>query len=89
MDYKFTFDLEMESDIKHGRIIQERVDGFRILIVPDTKFQASTTETLGWNFRNRIREAVRLHIDVVDNIPLSANEKFRAGQELLCTCKLI
>lgn len=64
--------------IDRSQIIQQGDDDFRILVVPGAGFTPATLEVLERNFRNRVGHSVGLAIDVVDDIPLSANGKFRA-----------
>ncbi|MBY4598590.1 hypothetical protein [Ottowia caeni] len=64
--------------IKRSQIIQEDADVFTIIIVPDFEFNQSTLEKLEENFRARVGSSVSLRIDVVDDIPLSSNGKFRS-----------
>lgn len=64
--------------ISRSQIRQEGRDAFRILVVPDARFNESTLEILERNFRSRLGQSVRLLIEKVDEIPLTANGKFRA-----------
>ena len=64
--------------IDRSQIIQQGEDDFRILVVPGAGFTPATLEVLERNFRNRVGHLVSLATDVVDDIPLSANGKFRA-----------
>lgn len=64
--------------IDRSQIIQQGEDDFRILVVPGAGFTPATLDVLERNFRNRVGHSVRLATDVVDDIPLSANGKFRA-----------
>lgn len=66
------------TGIERSQIIQQGRDDFRILVVPGAGYSATTLEVLERNFRNRVGNSVRLSIELVDDIPLSANGKFRA-----------
>ncbi len=66
------------AGIDRSQIIQQGEDDFRILVVPGAGYDAVTLEVLERNFRSRVGHSVKLVIDVVDDIPLSSNGKFRA-----------
>ena len=69
--------------IDRSQIIQQGEDDFRILVVTGAGFTPATLEVLERNFRNRVGHSVSLAISVVDEIPLSANGKFRAVINLI------
>ncbi|MHB8132779.1 MAG: phenylacetate--CoA ligase family protein [Anaerolineaceae bacterium] len=63
--------------IKQAQIIQEKMDLFRILIIPTYNFTKKDEDKIKQNAKNHLGE-LSVIVDKVDVIPLSASGKFRS-----------
>jgi phenylacetate-CoA ligase len=64
--------------IRQAQIIQEDLDHVRILVVPTSGFTHSDSEDLKARLAARLGDGIRIEVQLVNDIPLGANGKFRA-----------
>ncbi|WP_299216939.1 hypothetical protein [uncultured Aquimarina sp.] len=60
-----------------SQLIQRETDKLTVKIVPDTNFTTAVEKELISNLQNRLGQSITIKIELVDDIPLGANGKFK------------
>jgi phenylacetate-CoA ligase len=67
------------AHLVEAQIIQDRLDAIRLRVVPAPKFGKAQIDQLTQNAQERFGSSVNISVELVDNIPRTANGKFRCS----------
>lgn len=70
--------FEWASGIAATQVVQNRVEGIRVLVVPGPTFSGVDLEKLEYQLRQRVGAELAIEFEVVDDIPLTKAGKYRA-----------
>lgn len=68
--------------IKKSKIIQVSLDETRVLVVPDKTYDESVQSQLVQNLHDRLGQEMDISVDLVEDIPLGENGKFKSVERL-------
>lgn len=66
------------ENLVEAQIIQDRLDAIRLRVVPGPKFGKIQLDQLTQNAQQRFGSSINIAVELVDNIPRTANGKFRS-----------
>lgn len=69
--------FKLDMPIREAQIVQEAIDRIRVAVVPAAGYRKADGQSISARLRQRLGD-VDVTIDLVDDIPRSANGKFRA-----------
>jgi phenylacetate-CoA ligase len=69
--------------IRYYKVVQHRLDEIQVLLVPAAEARAGTAEAIQTSLRRELGTAVRISVDIVEQLPLTAAGKRRIVESKL------